>query len=174
MKFFLQQQPVGAQIHVLFPRHQSIHDLGDLGMHQGLPARNADQRRATLFGRVEALLGAQVPLEHVSRVLNFSATRTSQVAAQQRLQHQDHGIMRASFQLLADDVGGHRPHLGYRYCHFTPLADFERTRSILYGTGFRVRGELGNNKNVPCGENQRIAGQPGSGVGIVCAWRTEA
>ena len=51
------------------------------------------------------------------RVLDFSAARARQIAAEQRLQHQHEGIALASLNLLLQDVSGYRPHLGYRYWH---------------------------------------------------------
>src|ERR1019366_9178902 len=50
-------------------------------------------------------------------VLDLAASGAGQVAAEQRLKHEHERISLTSGQLLAQNVGGHCPHLGYGNCH---------------------------------------------------------
>src|ERR1700690_2713977 len=50
-------------------------------------------------------------------ILNLPPARTSQIAAEQRLQHQHQRILLASLELLPEDVSCHRPHLRNWYPH---------------------------------------------------------
>ena len=108
---FLEQQRVGAEVDVLLARDQAVDDLGDLRMHQRLAAGDGHHRRAALVDRAEALLGREVLLEHVRGILDLAAAGASQVAAEQRLQHQHQRIALAAVELLLQDVGRDRPHL---------------------------------------------------------------
>src|SRR5580704_11215239 len=95
-------------------------------MHQRLAARNRNHRRATLVYRPEALLGRQVLLEHVRRILNLAATGTRQVAANQRLPL-------PPLDSLLQDVSSRRPHLRNWYTHSagTFLEERIRTRTLF-------------------------------------------
>ena len=107
----LQQNGVRAQIDIFFPVDQSLHDRGHFGMDQRFPAGNTDDRRAAFFSCLPTLLGGQAPVEHMIRVLNFSATGACQVAPEQRLQHHHQRVAFSAIQLLSNDVGGYGPHL---------------------------------------------------------------
>ena len=86
-------------------------------MHQRLAAGDRHHRRAAFLNRAEALFGRQILFQNVGRVLDLAASGAGQVAAEERLQHQDQRVALASGKLLAQDVAGHRPHLRYRYWH---------------------------------------------------------
>ena len=86
-------------------------DLTALLEEVGLAARNADNGRAALFHRAETLFGSQILFQHVRGVLNLPAAGASQIAAEQRLQHQDERVLFPPFYLLADHIGRDRPHL---------------------------------------------------------------
>ena len=58
VQLFFQEQRVGAEVDVLLARDQSVHDFGDLGMHQRLAAGDADHRRATFINGAKTFLGA--------------------------------------------------------------------------------------------------------------------
>ena len=118
------QQRVGAEINVFLAGHQPVHDLDDLRVHQRLAARNADDRRAAFLNRAETFLGSELFFQDVRGILDLAAAGTGQVAAQERLEHQDKGVLFPPFELLADDVGRHGPHLRYRswYTHRVSLA----------------------------------------------------
>jgi hypothetical protein len=55
-----QTQRVGAEIHELLARDQTLDDLFDLGMEQRLATRNRDDRRTAFFNRREAFLGGEI------------------------------------------------------------------------------------------------------------------
>ena len=115
--FLFEQQGVGAQVDVLLASHQPFHDLVDFGVHKRFPARNGNHGRAALIHRTEALLGRELALEHVGGILDLAAAGASQVAAEQRLQHQHQRILLPPGKLLPYDIAGHRPHLRYRNTH---------------------------------------------------------
>ena len=59
--------------------------------------------------------------EHVFGILDFAAAGASKVAAKERLQHKHQRVVLAALDLLPEDVGGDRPHLGNWNCHnFVP------------------------------------------------------
>src|ERR1019366_4207097 len=70
-----------------------------------------------LVHRAETFLGRQVLLEHVRGILDLAATGASQVAAEQRLQHQHQRVALAALDLQRQDVRGDRPHLRNRNTH---------------------------------------------------------
>jgi hypothetical protein len=111
VQLFFEQQRVGAEVNIFFARHQAVHNFGDLGMHQGLAAGNADHRRATFFNRAKTFLGAQLLFQNVGGILNLAAASAGEITAEKRLQHQDERVVLASLQPLADDVRRRRPHL---------------------------------------------------------------
>ena len=133
MQALLEEQRVGAEVDVFLACDEARRDFRDLRMHQRLAARDAHDGRAALLDRAETFLGRQLLFQDVRGILNFSAAGAGEIAAKQRLEHQDERILLASFQLLADDVGRHRPHLRYgsRYAHC-----LLRLRLSAYDTGF--------------------------------------
>src|ERR1035437_1811257 len=117
VQLLLQQQRIRAHVNVLFPRHQSRHDLRHLRMQQRLAARNRNHRRAALLSRLEAFLRRELRLQNVRGILDLAASGARQVAAEQRLQHQHQGILLAPFQLLLQHVSCDGPCLRDRHCH---------------------------------------------------------
>jgi len=55
MQLFLQEQRIGTEIDVLFPRDQAFDDLVDLRVHQRLATGNRNHGRAALVHGLEAL-----------------------------------------------------------------------------------------------------------------------
>ena len=117
VQLFLQQERVGAEINVFLARDQAFDDLSDLRVHERLATGNAHQRNAAFFDCLEALLGREILLEDVRRVLDLAASGASQVAAEERLQHEDEWVALTSLQLLLQDVRSDGPHLRHGYCH---------------------------------------------------------
>src|SRR6516164_8713335 len=72
------------------------------------------------INRLETFLRRKLALQHVRRILNLATTRTSQVAAVKRLEHEHQRILLLSVQLLLEDVTGYCPRLGYWYRHSFP------------------------------------------------------
>src|SRR5579872_407336 len=117
MNFLLQQQRIRAQINVFPPRHQPLNNLRNLRMHQRFAARNRNHGRAALLNRAKTLLRRKIFFQNVRRILNLPATRASQIAAEQRLQHEYQWVLLATGELLPKHVGRNGPHLGYGYWH---------------------------------------------------------
>ena len=80
-------------------------------MHERLAARDADHRRSAFIDSAETLFGRELLLENMRRILNLAASRTGEVAAKERLQHQDQRVAFASLCLLLENVSCYRPHL---------------------------------------------------------------
>ena len=124
MEFFLQQQGVGAEIDVFFARDQPFDDFVDFGMHQRFAAGDGDHRRAAFVHRFEALFRRQVHFQNVRRILNLAAARARQVAAEQRLQHEDQRIAVATGHALLQHIADDRPHLRNRNTHIESIVSF--------------------------------------------------
>ena len=86
-------------------------------MEEGFAAGDGDHGRAALVDRLEALLGGELGLEDVGGVLDLAAAGAGEVAAKERLEHEDERIALAAEELLLEDVGGDGPGLRYGYCH---------------------------------------------------------
>src|SRR5262249_44766476 len=95
-------------------------DLVDLRMQQRFAPGNRDDRRSAFVDGPEALLGSEMLLEDVHRVLNLPATRTGEVAAEEGFEHQNDGKPAYPAELLPQHVGRHRPHLRKRNTHSEP------------------------------------------------------
>ena len=117
MQLFLQQQRIGAEVNIFFAGHQAVDDLVNLRMHEGFAARNRNHRGSALIDCFEAVFHGEIFFQDVGRVLNFAASGAGQIATEERLQHEHERVALASGELLAQDVGGHGPHLGYGNCH---------------------------------------------------------
>ena len=70
------------------------------GCMSGSPPGIETIGRAALIDRPEALLGGQLALQDVGRVLDLAAAGAGQVAAEQRLQHQHQRILLPPGELL--------------------------------------------------------------------------
>ena len=95
--------------------------LSICGMHQRLAAGDRHHRRAAFVDRADALFRREVLLEHVAGILDLAASGASQVAAEQRLQHQHQRIALAALDPLLQDVRSNRPHLRNRNSHAANL-----------------------------------------------------
>ena len=117
VELLAEEQRVGAEVNVLLARDQAGDDLGDLRVHQRLAAGDGDHRGAAFLDRAETFVGREVLLEDVRGVLDFAAAGAGEVAAEERLEHQDERVALATAQALAKNIGSDRPHLRYRNCH---------------------------------------------------------
>ena len=111
MEFFLEQEGIGAEIDVLLARDEAFHNLVNFGVHQRLAAGDGYHWRAALFHGFEAFFGRQFLLQDVSRILNLSTARASEIAPEQRLEHEHERVALTSLQLLLHDVRRDGPHL---------------------------------------------------------------
>ena len=107
----LEFERVGAEVDVLFARDEAVDDLDDLRMQQRLAAGDGDHGRAAFFDGGEALLGRELLLEDVRRILHLAAAGAGQVAAEERLEHEHKRIALVAREPLLEDVGCNRPHL---------------------------------------------------------------
>ena len=113
----LEFERVGAKVDVFLARDKAVDDFDDLRMEQGLAAGDGHHGRAALFDRGKALFGRELLLEDVRRILHLAAAGTGQVAAEERLQHQDERIALVAGKALLQYVRGNRPHLRDRNSH---------------------------------------------------------
>ena len=117
VQLFFQQQGVGAEINIFLARDQAFDNFVDLGMHQRLAAGDGDHGGAAFIHGFEAVFRGKIGFQDVGGILDLAASGAGQIAAEQRLEHEHERIALASGQFLAQDIGSHRPHLGYRNCH---------------------------------------------------------
>jgi hypothetical protein len=118
--FFLQKQGVGAEVDVFFALDEAFNDFLDLGMEEGFAAGDGDHGSAAFFNSIEALLGSEVFLEDVWRVLDFAAAGAGEVTAEEGFEHEDEGVPFIAAELLFEHVRGDGPHLGEGYGHRHP------------------------------------------------------
>src|SRR5262252_7181413 len=82
----------------------AFNDLVDLGMHERLPAGDADDWRAAFIDRAKAFFRCELLLENMWRILDFAASGAGQIAAEEWFEHEDERIPLASCELLPQDV----------------------------------------------------------------------
>jgi len=76
--------------------------------------RGSPHRGAALLDGGEALFHREVLLEDLRRVLDLPAAGTREVAAKERLEHEDERITLSSTEPLREHVRRDRPHLRNR------------------------------------------------------------
>ena len=94
---------------------RALHDLGKLLVQQGLAAGDDDDRRAAFVDRREAIGERQPLVENLVWIIDLAAARASEIAAEQRFEHQDERKALASGQALAHHIGADLRHLQNRY-----------------------------------------------------------
>ena len=107
----LEFERVGAHIHILLTRNQSVYDVHNLRMQQRFAAGDGHHGHAALFHGRKTLLGRELLLQNMRRILHFAAARAGQVAAEQRLQHEHQRKTLVAFHPLLEHIACHRPHL---------------------------------------------------------------
>src|SRR5665647_2599208 len=117
MQLLLEQQRVGAKRDKLLTRDDAFDDLTDLAMDERLAAGNRHHRRAAFIDRVETLLDRQTLVEDWVRIVDLAAADTGEIAAEQRLQHQDERVALATHDPLLDEVGTDAHFLEKGNCH---------------------------------------------------------
>src|SRR5581483_9899539 len=139
----LEQNRIGAEIDVLFSGDQTADDFGHFRVDERLPARDADHRGAAFVRRRPALLRRQPLIEHVIRILDFSASCAREVAAEKRLQHENQRIALGATETLAEHIRRDRIHLGYRNRHRASylkwMSSYDTTKRLIF-QGFLVMG----------------------------------
>ena len=104
-QLLLQQERVRAQIDELAPRDDAGGDLLDLLVQQRLAAGDRHDRGAAFVDGVEALLHGKTLVEYFVRIVDLAAARACEVAAEQRLEHQNERVAAAAGEPLAHHVG---------------------------------------------------------------------
>src|SRR5947209_19533167 len=105
MQLLLQQERVRAKRNQLLLGHETPDDLADLAVDQRLDARDGYHGCAALVSGIETLFDSKPPIENWIGIIDLAATDTTQMAAKQRLQHEDKRITFAPQELLLEDVG---------------------------------------------------------------------
>jgi hypothetical protein len=113
----LEEDGVRAKIDVLLPRDQLRHEPPDLRVHERLAARDGHDGGAALVDGLETLLDGEVLPEDLARILDLAAARTGEVAAEQRLEHEDERVLLAPTIPLREHVARDGPHLRDGYAH---------------------------------------------------------
>ena len=105
-------------------RYEAFDDFVDLGVHERLAAGDGDDRSGALVDGIEALFGREIFFEDVGGILDFAASGAGEVAAEERLEHEDERIALAAGNFLAQDVSRDRPHLRYGNRHHPSVGWF--------------------------------------------------
>jgi hypothetical protein len=92
IELFFQEQSISAEIDVPFASDQAFDDLVDLGMHERLAARDANDRCSALVDCAEAFFRRELLLQNVWRILNLAASGAGKVAAEERFKHENERI----------------------------------------------------------------------------------
>src|SRR5262249_13412993 len=99
----LDEHTVGAEVDVLFAAQDGRDELADLGVDQRLAAANADDGRAALVHRGQALGDGQLLLDRLRVFADAAAAGAGQVAGVQWLEHQNQGEALRAGDLLTRD-----------------------------------------------------------------------
>jgi len=98
------QQCVRAQIDELAPRDDGRGDLRDFLVQKRLAAGDRHDRRAAFVDRLETFVDRESLIQDLVGIIDLAASRASEVAAEQRFQHQHERIAPPACKLLLDDV----------------------------------------------------------------------
>src|SRR5271163_2753367 len=126
LDLLFEQQSVRAQINELLSGDHAPGDLVDLTVQQGFAARDDHHRRAAFLRRCDTLVDTEALIEDRVRVIDLTATGAGEVAAEQRLEHQNQRIAPDALEVLSDDIGADPDRLAQRNWHGeTSLPEFE-------------------------------------------------
>jgi hypothetical protein len=89
-------------------------------VQQRLAARDHDHGRSALVDRLHALGNRKALVEDRIRIIDLAAAGAGQVAAEQRLEHQDERVALDPAKVAADDIGADASHLVQRNRHGKP------------------------------------------------------
>src|SRR5271166_3924930 len=120
LDFFLEQQRVGAEVNELLLRRNALDNLDnlvDLPVQQRFAPRDHHHRCTTFTDGPEAFIDAQALIEDGVRVVDLSATGAGEVAAEERLEHQNERIAPDTPQMLPDNIGSYSDRLVQRDRH---------------------------------------------------------
>src|SRR5690606_6281238 len=100
----LEQQRVRAQVDELLARDDALDALRPLFTNQRLAARNRDDGGAALVDGTQRFLDRHPLAQNLVGIVDLAATRASEVALEQRLEHEHERIALVALELLLEDV----------------------------------------------------------------------
>jgi len=109
--FPLEEKGVRAEVNVFFACDKALDDLVDFRMDQWFATGDRDHGGSAFVGGGPALLGGQPFIQNVIRVLDLAATRTSEIATEEGLEHEDERVSLVAAQFLPDNIRGDCPSL---------------------------------------------------------------
>ena len=113
----LEQQRVRAQIDEFLARQDALDDLRHLLVQQRLAAGDRNHRSAAFVDRLQRIGDRQPLVQNLGRIVDLAATGASQIAAEQRLEHQHERVALPPPQMLPDHVGADLEYLPQRNRH---------------------------------------------------------
>src|ERR1700733_13235748 len=112
-----EQQRIRAHDRKFLARYDALDDLCQVSVQQRLAARHDDHGGAALVDRGQRVLNGDPFVKNGGGIVDLAATGASEVAAEQRLQHQHQRIALATGQVLPGDIGADSYNLSERYAH---------------------------------------------------------
>src|ERR1700729_1688480 len=91
-----EQQRIGADDRKFFARNDALDDLRQVSVQQRLPPRHNDYGRATLIDRGQRILNGDPFVKNGVGIVDLAAAGASEVATEQRLEHQHERIALAT------------------------------------------------------------------------------
>ena len=104
VELLVHQQRIGAEVDEFLAARRCRDDFRQLLVQQRLAAGDRHDRRAALVDGAQCILDGHVLVQDRIRIVDLAAARASQIAPEQRLQHQHQRIALAAGQSLANDV----------------------------------------------------------------------
>ncbi len=129
----LEQQRVGADDREFLARNDALDDLCQISVQERLAARHDDHRRAAFIDRGQRVLNRDTLVENGVGIVDLAAAGASEVAAEQRLEHQHERIALAAGQVLPDDIGADSCNLSEWYAHGRSLKISKRGEVLTPG-----------------------------------------
>ena len=102
---FFKQQGVGAKINKLLSGNQAFDDFLDFPVQQRLPPGYGNDGGTTFINRIKAFLDTQPSIENGIGIIDLAASRTGEITAKQRFQHQHQRITLNTQKTPLDNVG---------------------------------------------------------------------
>ena len=129
-----EQQRIGAHDRKFLARNDALDDLWQVFMQQRLAARHDDHRRAALIDRGQRILNGDAFVENGVGIVDLAAAGASEIAPEQRLEHQHQRIALAAGQVLPNDIGADSYNLPEWYAHERSLKSRDkRSRRVHSG-----------------------------------------
>src|SRR5580704_9395864 len=128
-----EQQGVGADDRKFFARNDALDDLRQISVQQRLAARHDDHRSAALVDRGQGVLDRDPFVKNGVGIVDLATAGASEVAPEQRLQHQHQRIAVATGQVLPNDISADPYNLSEWYADGGSLDSKTRQRERTPG-----------------------------------------